>query len=105
MKTTLLWKDPVGWSEGCSKTPIRILITIMFHAALVFAGIYQVGKFATYEISQTQEISSLTLAVFSLPIIMIGIWMPALYLYAMYRLLKTIREKDQPESTETLHCK
>ena len=82
---TPLWSNPIGWSEKIAKTELRVLICWMFHIIFVCLVLRK-----NYELDQTIAI---------LPLIVIfGLVFPCMYIYAIYRLLKVIREKESSHS-------
>lgn len=97
MKTiTPLSSNPVGWAEQVARTKLRVFSWILIHIGLVAAGLA-----AIYWLLPKPHVdSALTPYLFLAgagPIVFIGIWYPAMYLYAMYRLLKIIKEAEPDE--------
>jgi hypothetical protein len=87
---TPLWSDPVGWAEQVAKTKLRVALWILIHIAFVaigLAGIYVLSQKAHPD----TDVSSYLIPALAGPIVIIGIWYPAMYLYAMYRLLKIVK--------------
>lgn len=76
---TPLHSDPVGWSDSMAKTRLRIVIYTLLQAACVFGGIV-----LTYE----RHLTSLGTYL----LVYAGITMPMLYLVAMHKLLRLLRE-------------
>ncbi len=88
-RMTALWADPIGWSEGLAKTKIHVFIWTLIHLVLVLAGFLMMGNF------------DLAMRGAS-PIVFIGVFFPSMYLYAMYRLLRMIRERETKQQNKEL---
>ncbi len=80
-----LWSNPIGWSESVAKTKLHLFAFILIQAICILYGLYQMHLDSS--ISTGKHI-----------ILFAGIIMPSYYLYAMYRLLKLLRENDQQAS-------
>jgi hypothetical protein len=96
---TPLWSDPVGWAEQVAKTKLRVLIWTLIHVCFVSAGIFSI-----YWLLQKlpADPAGSTLSVYPIltgacPIIFIGVVYPAMYLYAMHRLLRMVKEASPRE--------
>jgi hypothetical protein len=86
-----LWRDPVGWAEQVAKTKLRVGLYILIHILFVvggLAGIYWLLR----KLHGDSDGAAYLILVGACPIIFIGIGFPAMYLYAMYRLLKIVSE-------------
>ena len=81
-RTFALWRDPVGWSEQFVKTELRVFFWMLIHIFSVTWGIYRIQRFNP-------------LATGASIIIFFGIIFPCMYLYALYRLIRVIRKKDE----------
>jgi hypothetical protein len=101
---TPLWSDPVGWSEWVAKTKCRVFIWVIIHLCFVSFGL-----FAIYWLIRkvdgfrdSRELVLLALLVGSWPILFIGVVYPAMYLYAMHRLLVMLKaqKKTLPDGGE-----
>jgi len=91
--TTPIWSDPVGWSEKVAKTRFRIFILLLFHIYCVLMGLLMINKLLqSVQEGQVYRISTI-LEVGAFPIVIGGVFLPALYMYAVYRLLRIIKEK------------
>lgn len=93
---TPLSRNPVGWAEQVAKTKFRVFLWILIHIGFVAAGLGGI-----YWLLPKPHIDSPVTPYLFLagagPIVFIGIWYPAMYLYAMYRLLKIIKEAGPDE--------
>lgn len=98
---TPIWSDPVGWSEWVAKTKLRVFIWVLVHLCFVSFGL-----FAMYWLLQkvdgfreNRELVLLALSGAAWPFVFIGVGFPAMYLYAMHRLLVMLRaqRKTLPE--------
>ena len=94
---TPIWSNPIGWTEWIAKTPLRVTIWLLVHIGFVSAGFLMIYKQVMCLASTGTDRELVPLAIMSgaFPIILIGVIFPALYLYAMYRLLKTIRKNNK----------
>jgi len=93
---TPLWSDPVGWAEQVAKTRLRVFLWTFVHIGFVaggLAGIY----WLLHKLHSDSDISAYLILIGACPIVFIGIVYPAMYLYAMYRLLKIVREARPSE--------
>ncbi len=86
-----LWDDPIGFSEGLAKTKIHVLIWTLIHLVLVLAGFLMMGSYDLVKRGAP-------------PIVFIGVFYPSMYLYAMYRLLRMIRERETKPQNKELNC-
>ena len=97
-----MWIDPVGWSEHVAKTKLRVFIWTLIHLCVVLLGCFMIDWSiqATRHYHETASLSPLA----DLPgvtiILFIGVWYPAMYLYAMHRLLAMLKAQQQPSSDE-----
>ena len=80
---TPLWSDPVGWSEKVVKTDLRVFIGMLIQLTAILLGLHKMTPNAFTTSGATGII------------LLFGVIFPCMYLYAMYRLLKIIKEKDQ----------
>ncbi|MEI9478008.1 MAG: hypothetical protein WCO26_15720 [Deltaproteobacteria bacterium] len=102
---TPLWSDPVGWSEWVAKTKLRVFIWTLVHAVFVFGGLFAMHLMLRHFPSSTEDdLSTLVaLSAGALPIVLIGIGYPAMYLYAMFRMIKMLKGQESqntaPEDT------
>src|SRR5690348_640239 len=87
---TPLWSDPLGWADQVAKTKLRVFLWTFIHVLFVAAGIV-----AIYWLVQKAPADSpdtwLAVSAGACPIVFIGVLYPAMYLYAMHRLLKIVR--------------
>jgi hypothetical protein len=93
---TPLWSDPVGWSEQVAKTRLRVLIWTLIHVGFVSGGIFSIYWLLPM-LPADSHLSLLAILMGAIPIVFIGVAYPAMYLYAMYRLLKIVREAKPSE--------
>ena len=91
---TPLWSDPVGWSEWIAKSIPQIFIFILIHIGFVFLGFLSIANLLN-DSTVGSQISMLEIASRGWSIIFIGIFYPAMYLYAIHRLLKILRVKEK----------
>jgi TRAP-type C4-dicarboxylate transport system permease small subunit len=111
---TPLSSDPIGWSEKLAKTRLRLFICTFIHIALVFFGLLSIyylsnklsNVFRTLDEQMAKELADNKIVSFipfmggGILIMAIGAFFPAMYLYAMHRLLKIIREREQSKSQD-----
>ena len=84
-----LWSDPVGWAEGVAKTRIRICVVMLVHVAFVACGILGT-HWLVQKLPAEPDLSWLAIMPGVFAFAMIGVLFPAMYLYAMHRLLKIV---------------
>ena len=94
---TPIWSDPVGWSEWVAKTKWRVFIWVLIHLCFVLFGLC-----AFYWLLQkvdgfrdSRELVLLVLLGAAWPILFIGVAVPAMYLYAMHRLLVMLKAQQK----------
>ncbi|HLX72958.1 MAG TPA: hypothetical protein VKV04_25315 [Verrucomicrobiae bacterium] len=86
-----LWSDPVGWVEQVAKTKLRVFLWILIHTLFVAIGL--VGTYTLLQKADVgADVSPYLIPALAAPVVIIGIYYPAMYLYAMYRLLKIVKE-------------
>lgn len=78
MKWMGVTRNPIGWSDGAAKTPLRVIIFSLFHVACFAGGMVAIHK---------HGVSAGYLLLFYS-----GVGLPALYLIAIHQLLKLLRE-------------
>jgi hypothetical protein len=86
-----LWSDPVGWAEGVAKTRLRVCTWIFVHACFVLGGLFGIHWLAR-KLPTDLDLSWFAVLAGAFPIVFVGVAFPAMYLYAMHRLLKIVRE-------------
>jgi hypothetical protein len=101
---TPIWSDPVGWSEWIAKTKWRVFIWVLVHLCFVSFGLVAM-YWLLQKIDGFQENRELVLVVIvcaASPLVFIGVGFPAMYLYAMYRLLALLRaqKKTLPDAAK-----
>jgi len=85
-----LWRDPVGWAEQVAKTRLRVLIWTFVHVCFVSGGILWIDT-RVQQFSATSHGVWFAVLIGASPIALIRIAYPAMYLYAMHRLVKIVR--------------
>jgi hypothetical protein len=93
---TPLWSDPVGWAEQVAKTKLRVVLWILIHVGFVAGGLAGIS-WLLHKLPADSDASAYMILVGAAPIAFIGICFPAMYLYAMYRLLRIVREAKPNE--------
>jgi hypothetical protein len=88
---TPLWSDPIGWAEQVAKTKLRVVLWILIHILFVAGGLASIYRLLS-KLHGDSDVTAYLILVGACPIIFIGIGFPAMYLFAMYRLLKVVRE-------------
>jgi len=83
-----LWSDPVGWSEQFAKTKLRVFIWILIHIASIPCALFLIIR---------AQFLSAGIMLMGL----IGISYPCMYIYAMHRLLRIIKDKGSDDSVRT----
>ena len=92
---TPIWSDPIGWSEWIAKTKVRAAVWVLIHLAFILTGLLGILRSANRASSVDLEINFSTILAGLFPIILIGFFYPCLYIIAMYKLLKTIKEERE----------
>lgn len=91
-----LWSDPVGWAEQVAKTKLRVFVWILIHIVFVATGL--AGAYVLLQKTRGDaDVSPYLIPALAGPIVIIGIYYPAMYLYAMYRLLKIVKRAEPNE--------
>jgi len=108
MKWTPLWSDPIGWSEKVAKTKCRVLIWTLIHLCFVLFGLFAVYwlQLKVYEFPDMFRSHALILVAVlagAWPILFIAVGFPAMYLYAMHRLLKMLKAQKQTSPNNGEH--
>jgi len=102
---TPIWSDPVGWSEWVAKTKWRVFIWVLIHLCFVSFGLFaiywQLQKVGGFQ--DSRELILLVLSGAAGPILFIGVAFPAMYLYAMHRLLFMLRAQKKTSSDNGEH--
>jgi hypothetical protein len=88
---TPLWSDPVGWAEQVAKTRLRVFIWTFIHICFVSGGIFGI-YWLVQKLPADSNLTWYAVLMGACPIIFIGVAFPAMYLYAMHRLLKIVRD-------------
>ena len=88
-----LWSDPVGWAEGVAKTKLRLCLWMLVHVLFVSGGILGTHWLAK-KLPADPNLSWLVVMPGGFAFAFIGILFPAMYLYAMHRLLKIVRQAE-----------
>ena len=94
---TPIWSDPIGWSEKVAKTKFRVFIFILAHASFTIAGFFMIYSLLQriHEFHSDCILTILALLGGAFPIFVVGIYLPALYIYAMHRLMRIIKEQEK----------
>lgn len=89
---TPIWSDPVGWSEAVAKTPLRIVSWVIIHIIFVTFALMQIYRLVPSDMDPHLKL----LIVFGAasPIYFVGVFFPAMYLYAIYRLLRRVNNNS-----------
>jgi hypothetical protein len=85
-----LWSDPAGWAEGVAKTKLRVIVWTIVHALFVSGGLSSIYWLA-HKLPADLNLGWFPILMGAFPIAFIGVVFPAMYLYAMHRLLKMLR--------------
>jgi hypothetical protein len=86
-----LWSDPVGWAEGVAKTKLRLCLSMLLHVVFVSGGILGT-HWLMQKLPADSNVNWLVIMPGGFVFALIGIILPATYLYAMHRLLKIVRQ-------------
>ena len=90
-----IWKDPVHWSRKLARSRTRVVSWIIVHVIFVAFGLgglyYFIGS-SGEDIVANPLLRILVILVCGMPILFIAVGYPALYLYAIYRLLQEIEK-------------
>jgi len=103
--TTPIWSNPVGWARKVGQSRTKVFIWILIHVAFVAFGFLSIhfltGKIQNDNFSNDAINNQLTIMAM-IPavgtIVFIGVFLPGLYLYAIYRLLQEIDKRDKATS-------
>jgi uncharacterized membrane protein len=99
---TPIWSNPVGWARKVGQSRAKVIVWIFVHIAFVafgFLSIYfltgkiQNDNFSNQTINNQLEIMAMIPAVGT--VFFVGIFLPALYMYVIYRLLLEIDKRDR----------
>jgi len=89
-------KNPRGWAEFFANSKIRVVMSISFHVFFILCGLA-----VTYELIEITVRSDSPKALIpyvtflsSTIIVGFGIILPSMYIYALHRLLKLMRESE-----------
>jgi hypothetical protein len=91
-----IWKDPVAWSRGVAGSRARLVLFVIVHlmfAAFGLGVVYYFIGLAEQGLVANSLSRMVIVFVCGLPMLFIGVGFPALYLYAIYRLLQNIEAK------------
>jgi hypothetical protein len=98
---TPIYRDPVGWSKKLAGSRLRMTLFVFVHILFVSGGLFTIywflnllSKAPVKDATDIQTIGLWAILMGAGPIIFIGIFYPALYIYAIYRLLKIIEKKS-----------
>ena len=108
MKLTTIWSDPVGWSEKVAKTKCRVFIWALIHLCFVSFGLFAIYWLLQKVYELPDEFHSRALIFYAVlagawPILFIGVGFPAMYLYAMHRLLTMLKAQKQTSPDDGEH--
>jgi len=89
-----LWKDPLGWARWVGNSKTHLACAVAFHLALWGVWIGSLFAFATvHTITGVGVLSKIPAVFLCLLGFFAGVFVPATYLYALYRLIRIIDEK------------
>lgn len=95
---TPIWSAPVGWCDWLAKTKRRVCIWVLIHLGFVLSALsflyWLILQFD--DIQDLHELALIVLSNAAWPILIIGVGFPAMYLYAMHRLLFMLRTQQNP---------
>jgi uncharacterized membrane protein YcjF (UPF0283 family) len=102
---TPIWSDPVGWSEKVAKTKFRVCLWTVIHLCFVLFGLFAIYWLLQKVDAFQNSRALILLAVFAgaWPILFIGVGYPAMYLYAMHRLLTKLKTQEQASPDDGEH--
>jgi len=90
-----LYSDPVKWSEQIAKTKTRIFITVAINCSLLYLLLWLL-----YELTMAtvgfgfSEMPLKQFMLYAIGIFIIGGILPGHNLYAMYRMIKMIKDNE-----------
>ena len=96
-----IWKDPLGWSRWLGNNKVHLSIAILFH--LIFCAVITAGIIAVKRLPDSETLDSLSSVIYSsmgIHLFVVGFFIPASYLYAIYRLIKIIDKKEEKNIEE-----
>lgn len=70
---TLIWQNPKGWSSRLAGNKAKVIMAITCHMIITLIGLLLIEKFNVQ--------SGL------MPILLAGVFLPSLYIYAIYRMV------------------
>ena len=88
-----LFNNPIRWAESVARSKARLMLSIALHFALVLGGLWILYDSILLK-AQINGLSYIEFLSSSSPIFLIGLFLPSMYLYSMYRMIKTIKEKS-----------
>ncbi|GAA0350447.1 hypothetical protein GCM10009092_13550 [Bowmanella denitrificans] len=88
-----LFNDPIKWAESAAKSKVRLMLSIALHFVLVLGGLWVLYDSIPLK-PQLNGLSYIEFISSSSPIFFMGALLPSMYLYSMYRMTKTIKEKS-----------
>jgi len=94
MKLTPLFSDPIGWSEQVAKSRNRVKVLTVLHVSFISIGLLLV-YWRICALGLSPVVSLATVLVGMVPIVFMGIILPAFYLNALHQLLKLVGDRKE----------
>jgi hypothetical protein len=95
MKSTPLYSDPIAWSQQVAKSGRRVVVWTVLHVCLISAGCLLVF-WRLCALGLNPMVSLSTLLMGFVPIVLMGMILPACYLNALHQLLNLLRDQHVP---------
>jgi hypothetical protein len=96
---TPIWRDPIGWSKWIGRTKWHVFGWSMVHVAFTGAGLLVMSLslkfYPSIQVSEEASFSPFYLVILpgAIPIVLVGIAYPVMYIYAIYRLLRIVDDE------------
>lgn len=97
---TPIWRDPIGWSKWVGRTKWHVFAWSMVHVAFTGAGLLVIGLslkfYPKIPVSEEASFSPFYFVILlgAMPIVLVGIAYPVMYIYAIYRLLRIVDDEQ-----------
>jgi hypothetical protein len=89
-----IWKDPLGWARWVGNSRVHLVCAVVFHLAFFGIWIGSLFCFATVRtIGEPGALGHIPALFLCLVAFFASVFVPAAYLYALYRLVRIIDEK------------
>ena len=91
-----IWKDPIGWARWVGNSRTHLVCAVAFQVAFCGIWIGSLFSFATVRsIDELGWLSHVPLVFLVAVAFLASVFIPAAYIYALYRLIGIIDEKSK----------